>query len=151
MHTRLEVARALLHGPDLLFLDEPTSGLDPVNARRVVDLVRERQRGGVTVFLTTHDMAVADALCDRVAFVVDGRIAAIGTPRELRLAGGTRRVRVERRNAAGGTQVREFALEGLGEQPEFLAWLRAGDVETVHTTEASLADVFVQVTGRRLL
>lgn len=66
MKNRLNVARSLLHDPDLLFLDEPTTGLDPVNARRVKDLIRSQKKEGTTVFLTTHDMAVADELCDRV-------------------------------------------------------------------------------------
>ena len=67
MKNRLSVARALLHSPELLFMDEPTAGLDPLNARRIKDLIREQKAAGKTVFLTTHDMSVADELCDRVA------------------------------------------------------------------------------------
>ena len=72
MKTRLGVARALLNYPGLIFMDEPTAGLDPVNARRVRDLIRAQKETGRTVFLTTHDMTVADELCDRVAFIVEG-------------------------------------------------------------------------------
>ncbi|MEO5950949.1 MAG: ABC transporter ATP-binding protein, partial [Chloroflexia bacterium] len=79
MKTRLSVARSLLHNPDLLFLDEPTSGLDPVNSRRVRDLIREQKSEGRTVFLTTHDMSIADDLCDRVAFIMNGVIRVIDT------------------------------------------------------------------------
>jgi fluoroquinolone transport system ATP-binding protein len=150
MQMRLNLARSLLPRPDLLFLDEPTSGLDPVTARLVKDLVRTQRDRGCTVFLTTHDMATADELCDRVAFLVDGRIAAAGTPRELRLGGSSRTVAVEVR-APGGTARREFPLgAGLADDAAFLDLLRSGAVETMHTQEATLDDVFVQVTGRQL-
>ncbi|WP_083753011.1 ABC transporter ATP-binding protein [Actinosynnema sp. ALI-1.44] len=86
MQMRLVFVRALLHDPDLLFLDEPTSGLDPVNARKVKDIVLREKARGKTIFLTTHDMATADQLCDRVAFVVDGRIVVLDSPRELKVA-----------------------------------------------------------------
>lgn len=150
MQTRLGVARALLHRPDLVFLDEPTSGLDPVNARLVKDLVRAQQRRGAAVFLTTHDLHTADELCDRVAFIVDGRLAAVGSPKELRYARSERQVRVEYRDA-GGRGERLFPLDGLADDPDFLALLRSGTVEAVHTLEASLEDVFVELTGRRLV
>ena len=77
MRGRLTFARALLHRPELLFLDEPTAGLDPVTARRIRQVIRDARHGGATVFLTTHDMVTANELCDRVAFLVDGQIAAI--------------------------------------------------------------------------
>lgn len=149
MQVRLSVARALLNNPDLLFLDEPTSGLDPVNARIVRDLVREQRDLGRTVFLTTHDMAAADALCDRVAFVVDGRIAAVDTPRALRLRGARRVLRVEH-TVAGRLTRQEFPLDDLGRNQAFLDLLRSGAIETMHTTEQTLDDVFVAVTGRTL-
>ena len=72
MKQRLSVARALLHNPELLFLDEPTAGLDPLNARRIMDLIKEQQRAGKTIFLTTHNMTAAEELCDRVAFIAGG-------------------------------------------------------------------------------
>jgi fluoroquinolone transport system ATP-binding protein len=148
MRVRLNLARALAHRPDLLFLDEPTSGLDPATARSIRTVIaRERERGA-TVFLTTHDMATANELCDRVAFVVDGRIAACDSPRALRLDGRPRRVRVE--YAEGGTvHTREFDL-GAGDDRDLCELLAAPGVQTVHSTEASLDDVFVDVTGRRL-
>ena len=95
MRGRLTLARALLHRPELLFLDEPTAGLDPVTARRIRKVIRDARDGGATIFLTTHDMTTADELCDRVAFLVDGHIAAVDAPRALRLAHGRRVVRVE--------------------------------------------------------
>jgi fluoroquinolone transport system ATP-binding protein len=147
MRVRLNLVRALLHRPDLLFLDEPTSGLDPVTARRVREVIAAERERGATVFLTTHDMVTADALCDRVAFVVDGRIAACDRPRSLKLSAGPRHVRVEYRTN-GELQSRLFEV---GEpDPELARLLASPAIETVHTTEASLDDVFVAVTGQRL-
>lgn len=148
MRIRLNLARALLGSPDLLFLDEPTSGLDPVNAEMVRAVIREEQRRGVTVFMTTHDMATADAVCDRVAFVVDGRIAACDAPRSLRLAhGASRRLRVEHRTPTG-VAVSEFPIGSCA--PELIALLGSESVETVHTTEPTLDQVFAAVTGHPL-
>lgn len=147
MRIRLNLARALLHQPKLLFLDEPTGGLDPVTARSIRELIaRERQRGA-TVFLTTHDMETADMLCDRVGFVVDGHIVACDEPRALKLSGGARSVRVEHR-VNGDLYTQVFPL-GVPDQ-RLAELLSSPDVETVHTTEASLAEVFVDVTGHGL-
>lgn len=149
MRTRLSVARALVNRPQLLFLDEPTSGLDPVNARLVKDLVRAQQEQGTTVFLTTHDMATADELCDRVAFVVDGRIPVLDAPKALRLARSRRRVRVDYTlDGLAGTA--EFDLDGLADDTGFQTLLRHGQVRALHSLEASLDDVFAEVTGRQL-
>lgn len=91
MQMRLTFARSLINDPELLFLDEPTSGLDPVNARKIKDIIVDLKARGRTIFLTTHDMATADELCDRVAFVVDGRIVALDSPTELKIARSRRR------------------------------------------------------------
>ncbi len=85
MKQKLAVARALLHHPDLLFLDEPTAGLDPIAAAALRDdLTGLARREGVTVFLTTHNLAEAEKLCDQVAVIRSGRLVAIGRPDELR-------------------------------------------------------------------
>ncbi len=150
MQMRLTFARALLNDPELLFLDEPTSGMDPVNARKVKDAVADLRSRGRTVFLTTHDMATANELCDRVAFVVDGRIVALDSPAELRIARGRRLVRVEYRTPEGSLGSTEFRMDGLADDTGFHEVLRKYHVETLHSLEASLDDVFVEVTGRRL-
>jgi fluoroquinolone transport system ATP-binding protein len=149
MKSRLSVARALLNDPELLFLDEPTTGLDPVSARRIRKLIRAQRDQGKTVFLTTHDMAVADDLCDRVAFIVDGAIALIDTPRNLKLEYGDPRVRVEQLEA-GATKTSEFPLTGLGDNAAFLDAVRHPGLQTIHTLEATLEEIFIQVTGRAL-
>lgn len=149
MQIRLGFVRALLHRPDLLFLDEPTAGLDPANAHGIRSIVRDLAREGHTIFLTTHDMTLADQLCDRVAFIVDGRISLVESPRQLKIRHGERLVRVEYRHD-GRSEHRDFPLDALGSNPEFLILLRGERVETIHSMEASLEDVFLQVTGRSL-
>lgn len=150
MQMRLTFARSLINHPELLFLDEPTSGLDPVNARKVKDIILGLKAKGRTIFLTTHDMSTADELCDRVAFVVDGTIVALDTPAELKIARSQRRVRVQYRTGTGILDTEEFAMDGLADDPAFHAVLRDHHVETIHSREASLDDVFVEVTGRQL-
>ncbi len=150
MRVRLSFARAILGRPKLLFLDEPTTGLDPLSARRIKDLILEHRERGATVFLTTHDMATADEICDRVAFLIDGRIALIDAPRELKVRYGERRVRVEYR-VNGALEERDFPLEGLAENAAFLTALREPSLQTVHTQETSLENIFIRVTGRELV
>ncbi|RDI44421.1 ABC transporter ATP-binding protein [Nocardia mexicana] len=149
MQMRLVFVRALLHRPELLFLDEPTSGMDPVNARRVKDTIREIRAEGRTVFLTTHDMATAEELCDRVAFVVDGRIAALDTPAEHKISRSRRTVRATYRI---GNELRhkDFPLDGLADDPTFRALAHDHHIEALHSQEASLEDVFIDITGRAL-
>lgn len=149
MKVRLGLARALLHSPEILFLDEPTAGLDPVNSRRVRELVRQQRDAGCTVFLTTHDMVTASELCDRVAFIVDGQIALIGAPRQLKIDHGRRQVLVEYSDQ-GREAVAEFELDTLGSNAEFSRVLTSTEVRTVHSQEATLEQVFVEVTGRTL-
>ena len=149
MRVRLSFARAILCRPRLLFLDEPTTGLDPLSARRIKDLILEHRERDATVFLTTHDMATADEICDRVAFLIDGRIALIDAPRELKVRYGERRVRVEYR-VNGKLEERDFPLEGLAENAAFLTALREPSLQTVHTQETSLENIFIRVTGREL-
>ncbi len=150
MQMRLTFVRALLHRPELIFLDKPTAGLDPTNARKMKDIILDLKNEGRTVFLTTHDMGVAEKLCDRVAFIVDGRIAAIDSPRELKIQRGERRVRIEYA-ADGHTGQREFPLDGLGDDDRFLALLREEKIETIHTEEATLEDIFIEATGTALV
>jgi fluoroquinolone transport system ATP-binding protein len=150
MQGRLNLARALLHDPELLFLDEPTSGQDPVNARRIKELLRAQQQAGKTIFLTTHDMTVAEDLCDRVAFLIDGRIEVIDAPRALKLRYGQPSVRVEY-CADQHTEHAEFALAGLADNATFQSVLRAGTLQTIHSREATLEDIFIRVTGRGLV
>lgn len=151
MQMRLVFVRALLHKPQLLFLDEPTSGMDPANARIIKDIIRELRAEGRTIFLTTHDMATADQLCDRVAFVVDGQIAALDSPAEHKLRRSQRTVRVAYRTpAADNLQYKDFPMDTLADDAAFAALMRSKRVEAIHSQEASLEDVFIDITGRTL-
>jgi len=149
MKNRLSVARSLLHSPELLFMDEPTAGLDPVNARLIKNLIRRQKEAGKTVFLTTHDMNVANELCDRVAFIIDGEIKLIDSPRNLRLSHGEAKVRVEFQQN-GHLEREDFGLERIGRNGRFLELLNSDTIQTIHTQEATLEDIFIEVTGRAL-
>jgi fluoroquinolone transport system ATP-binding protein len=149
MKNRLSVARALLHNPELIFMDEPTAGLDPVNARRIKDLIWAQKEAGRTIFLTTHDMNVANQLCDRVAFIIEGEIKLIDSPRQLRLQHGQARVQVEYQ-LDGQTQHQDFPLDGLEQNQAFLKLLHGQGIQTIHSQEATLEEIFIEVTGRSL-
>lgn len=150
MKMRLNFCRALLHDPDILFLDEPTSGLDPVNAKRMKELILAKKAAGKTVLITTHNMQAAEELCDRVAFIVDGEIKLIDSPRALKLRKGRKELRVEFRKNG---QLKEalFPLDGIGRNDQFLKMIKNEMLETIHSQEASLEQIFIEVTGRQLI
>jgi len=151
MKGRLTFARSLLNKPELLFLDEPASGLDPVNARLIKDIVLQQRQQGTTVFVTTHNMMVADELCDRVTFIVDGEISLIDSPAELKKRFGKRDITVQYRNGTDAIQSTEFPMDGLGTNNEFIALLNSTHVETIHTQETTLENIFIEVTGQELV
>lgn len=146
MKVRLNFIRALLNSPRFLFLDEPTNGLDPANARVLKDMIREFRNDGGTVFLTTHLMSDVDELCDRVAFMAQGKIAEIDSPKSLKVKHGQRRVSVEFESEQG-VEKRSFSLDNLGENPEFLEVIRTRKIITMHSEETTLEDIFIKITG----
>ena len=148
MQMRLNFIRAIQHRPDVIFLDEPTAGLDPARARIIKEMVLAQKASGRTILLTTHDMHLAEDLCDRVAFIVDGGIRLLDTPINLRLRAGEPRVRYTwqdkmRRHA-------EVPLQNLKDDTQFLRLMNERRLETLHSMEPSLEDLFIQATGRRL-
>jgi len=149
MKMRLNFARSIMHRPELLFLDEPTSGLDPVNAKMVKDIILELRSNGTTIFLTTHNMHDADSLCDRLALIDNGLLIIAGTPADLKQQYGERSVKVTLNNL-NGRSVKEFDLSGIGSNQLFLDALNSSGLETIHTCEASLEDIFCKVTGHTL-
>jgi fluoroquinolone transport system ATP-binding protein len=149
MKMRLNLVRAFLNKPQLLFLDEPTEGQDPANARRIKDILLEKKTSGTTIFLTTHNMTVAEELCDRIAFIVNGQIRLVDSPHELMIRYGRRVVRVEYHDS-DHTEAEEFNFEGIGSNEQFLKLLRESNIETIHSMESTLEDVFIKVTGRSL-
>ncbi|MEW6171496.1 MAG: ATP-binding cassette domain-containing protein [Bacillota bacterium] len=141
MKRRLMIARALMHMPQVLFLDEPTVGLDPQTRRRMWDLVRRMNRERVTVLLTTHYIEEAEALCHRVGIMDRGRLIALDTPAMLKEQVG--RFVVEGFDGAGAT----YAFFGTREEAVgYAGTLR----ESVTIREATLEDVFVKLTGRKV-
>jgi ABC-2 type transport system ATP-binding protein len=147
MKQRLLIARALLNEPKVLFLDEPTRGLDPTAARAIRETIESLGETGTTVFLTTHYMEEADQLCRRVAFLSEGKIIAMDTPRNLKLKYGERKARVILDD--GSEHLLSF--DEAADATRMEQWMRDGKVLTVHSMEASLEDVFIQLTGRMLL
>ncbi|QGH35007.1 ATP-binding cassette domain-containing protein [Gracilibacillus salitolerans] len=150
MKMRLNFCRVLLNNPDILFLDEPTSGLDPANAKNLRELILLEKEKGKTVILTTHNMDTADKICDRVAFMVDGEIALIDQPKQLKVAYGEKALQVEYRCPSGIKQ-ELFSLKTLHNNQQFQHILAQHEILTMHTQEASLEDIFMKVTGRKLL
>ncbi|MFD2169901.1 ABC transporter ATP-binding protein [Tumebacillus lipolyticus] len=149
MKMRLNFCRAFLHRPELIFLDEPTSGLDPVNSKIVKQFMLEQKAAGKTIVLNTHNMSGAEEMCDRVAFLVDGQIKLIDSPQALKIQHSQKVVRLEYREGVA-ICAREFELARLGQNREFLRLLEQREVLTMHSQEASLEEIFLDVTGRRL-
>lgn len=146
MKVRLNFVRAMLNNPRVLFLDEVTNGLDPTNARIIKDIISEYRDQGGTVFLSTHLMNDVEQLCDRIAFCVDGELHEISTPRDLKLKYGKREVKVEYREN-GATTSALFPLEGIGMNNQFQAILKNKEIETIHSGETSMEDIFIIMTG----
>ncbi len=149
MKQRLMVARALVNRPRALFLDEPTDGLDPVSAQAVRQVIIEEKERGAAVFLTTHDMFEADKLSDRVAFINDGRIVALDTPDELKHRHGKRRVRIRYRDN-GSVLEEELELDAPDIGPKLNTIATERTIVDMHTEEATLEDIFIELTGRGL-
>jgi ABC-2 type transport system ATP-binding protein len=146
MKQRLLIARALLHRPQIIFLDEPTSGLDPVVGRDIRRLVRDLSNQGVTVFLTTHYMEEADQLCGRVAFISEGRIVALDTPDNLKVAHGRKSLEV----CLNDGQTLTIALDDKAAGAKLEELVTSGQIRMLHSAEATLEEVFIQITGRKL-
>lgn len=150
MKQRLMVARALVNQPRILFLDEPTEGLDPVSAESIRNLILDEAKKGVTVFLTTHDMLEADKLCNRVAFIERGRIAALDTPHNLKQKYGKRMVKAQVTGKDGKLENREIILDTDATAADLQKLFNDEKVITIHSEEASLEDIFIKITGRGL-
>ena len=149
MKHRLTFARSMLNNPELWFLDEPTTGLDPAIAADIKDIIREQNKKGVTIFLTTHNMYIADELCNRVAFIVDGEIKLVNSPKKLKLDYGEQLVEVE--YSKNGEIATETFSTVLAEDKKRLQDVIARhDIQSMHTKEATLEEIFIKVTGRGL-
>ena len=146
MMQRVTLARAIMHKPDLLFLDEPTSALDPVNTAHIYKGLRKLNEMGTTIFLTTHDMAEAETLCNRVAFLHKGKIQAIGAPSQLKHDYSDESMTVQL------TTGEEHILPmNDSESATVLAqWMGSRSIVRINTNEPTLGDIFMQLTGSDL-
>ncbi|MBU4482772.1 MAG: ABC transporter ATP-binding protein [Actinobacteria bacterium] len=150
MKHRLTFARSMINNPSMWFLDEPTTGLDPAIAADIKDIIKEHNNKGVTVFLTTHNMFIADELCDRVAFIVDGVIKLIDSPKNLKLQYGKKLVEVE--YVQDGNVKKETFSTIMQKDKDLLRQIIADkEILTMHTKEATLEEIFIKVTGRGLV
>lgn len=150
MKHRLTFARSMINNPEMWFLDEPTTGLDPAIASTIKDIIRRENKKGVTIFLTTHNMYIADELCDRVAFIVDGKIRLIDSPKKLKLKYGEKLVEVE--YLKNGKIIKNsFSTVVEKEKEKLIEIIREHEIQTMHTKEATLEEIFIKVTGRGLI
>jgi len=153
MRQRLMIARALLHRPPMLFLDEPSRGLDPISARDIRLAIKQLSEEGITILLTTHLMDEADQLCQRVAFIVNGKIVANDTPRNLKLTHGERVLTVtlteHGQNGHSALQDMTIKLDDPADQQRLSAWMAQDRVLAIHSHEATLEEVFIEVAGVR--
>ena len=149
MKQRLMVARSLVNTPKIIFMDEPTAGLDPVSSEAIGNIILEERDRGATIFLTTHDMWEADKLCHRVAFMDKGKIAALDTPHNLKQRYGKRSL-VAEVAAGAGLAKREINMDTPDTARDVETLFRNEKVVTIHSEEATLEDIFIKVTGRRL-
>jgi ABC-2 type transport system ATP-binding protein len=167
---RLDIGLGLVHDPQLLFLDEPTTGLDPQSRARVWDEVRRMHDRGTTVFLTTHYLDEADALCDRIAIIDHGKIVTLGSPEELKreVSGDlvTLSVKGDQQTALNLLEAQPFVREAAAEEGMLRLYVDRGEVAmpailrlldgagmqlvTIGLQRPSLDDVFLRKTGRSL-
>lgn len=148
MRSRLNFIKALLHDPAILFLDEPTSGLDPTNSQIMKDLILEEKKRGKTILLTTHNMQDATELCDRVAFIVDGTIKALDTPHNLIMRKGAASVTYTFYD--GTEHTGECSLAETSKDTLLMKLLQSNQIRSIHSSEPTLNDIFMEVTGRTL-
>jgi fluoroquinolone transport system ATP-binding protein len=142
MKMRLNLCRALIHKPEILFLDEPTSGLDPVYAAQMKKIIQDQKQNGTTVLLTTHNMTLAEQICDRVGFILNGRLISVGHPADLRaaLARGDVHYWVK-----GEEEKRVVSLKRLAKDERFLQALQHNNVTSIKTVEPTLEDAFIHI------
>ena len=146
MMQRVTLARAIMHKPDLLFLDEPTSALDPVNTAHIYKGLRKLNEMGTTIFLTTHDMAEAETLCNRVAFLHKGKIQAIGAPSQLKHDYSDESMTVQL--TTGEEHI--LPMNDSASATVLTQWMSTGSIIRIQTNEPTLGDIFMQLTGSDL-
>ena len=146
MRSRLLLARVLMREPKILFLDEPTSGLDPMTAGEIHQLIYRERDKGVTIFLTTHNMAEAEKMCDHIALLNEGHIVEYGSPEEI-----CRRYNHQKKLLLHLKDGRDIDLPHDRDAGQLLAqYFENGTLETIRSTEPNLETVFMELTGRSI-
>lgn len=149
MKHRLTFVRSLINNPKMWFLDEPTTGLDPAIAASIKDIIREEKVKGTTTFLTTHNMYIADELCDRVAFIIDGKIKLIDSPKNLKRLYGEKAIDIE--FVEKGLPKQETLAPAVeAEKKRLTHIIKTCDILSMHSKEATLEEIFIKVTGKKL-
>ncbi|UWD47434.1 ABC transporter ATP-binding protein [Clostridioides difficile] len=148
MKSRLNFIKALLHNPDILFLDEPTSGLDPSNSKIMKNMILSEKSKGKTIILTTHNMLDATELCDRVAFIVNGKISALDTPHNLIMSKGA--VKIRYTYFDNGEKTSECFLNDTSNDKKLNMLIKENKLLSIHSSEPTLNDIFIEITGRNL-
>lgn len=149
MKSRLNFIKALLHDPVLLCLDEPTSGLDPTNSRMMKNLILAERAKGKTILLTTHNMQDAAELCDRVAFIVGGKICALDSPHNLIMSRGAATVTYTWLD--NGEHSISCPLNQISSDEQLRKLIAENRLQSIHSSEPTLNDIFMDITGRTLL
>lgn len=146
MRARLQLARVFMHSPKIIFLDEPTSGLDPQSMRAIHRMILDKKKEGCTIFLTTHNMEEASALCDTVALLNDGKIIESGEPKEV-----CRKYNHHKKIILHLSNGEDMELSHGVESAEIICdLLKSGEIETIHSSEPTLETVFLDLTGKKL-
>ncbi len=157
MKSRLNFIKSLVHNPRVLFLDEPTSGLDPSNSQIMKDMILEEKKKGTTIILTTHNMLDATKLCDRVAFIVDGKMKALDTPHNLIMSKGAISISYtyNENNGQSGLyqkveKSKQCSLHDTSYDELLISLIKENRLTSIHSSEPTLNDIFMEVTGRKL-
>lgn len=146
MKSRLRLARIFMIDPLILFLDEPTSGLDPATANDIQQMILTEKDKGKTIFLTTHNMAEAEKLCDHIALLNEGQIVEYGSPKEI-----CRRYNHQKRFIIHLTDGTDWEIpHDISAADAIYDLLKKNVVETLHSTEPNLESVFMELTGKEL-
>lgn len=148
MKSRLNFMKALIHNPDIIFLDEPTSGLDPSNSFDMKNIIKKQRDKGKTIILTTHNMQDATELCDRVAFIIDGKIKALDTPRNLIMSKGASKISYTYMDNIEKTG--ECLLSNSNSDEKLQQLISTNNLLSIHSSEPTLNDIFREITGRVL-
>lgn len=150
MKSRLNFIKAIMHNPKYIFLDEPTNGLDPNTSQILVELILKEKQKGKTIIITTHNMEDATRLCDRVAFIVKGKIKALDSPHNLIMEQGASTIKYSYLEK-GKELTSTTNLLNIKNDLSLIKIIKENRLLTIHSSEPNLGDIFKKITGRELV